>query len=265
MKICFERRAYEGETRVLTSFAKTREFSDETTMEEVVDQYVYQYLSVLELPDHRQDWNLMAVRDMSCQVLARVRQGAVEELESGSMTVREYFGNGGPVMILGMTTATDPCPKETSGQPGQTNWKNIEMPIRIDTKDIQILALFLALISIVAFVILVLHYQRTKVLLAEPLITVLVGMVACYFTLLKGRRITFKHHVVVYRNRFNRYERFTPEQFDHVEWFQPGRDIKFVFRYEEKQRNFISTRLKHDLRLIIWAKSQGIPIYSSYP
>lgn len=266
VKISFDRRAYEGETRVLTSFEQKMEIVESTTMQALVEQYVFRFLGLADLPPESQDWNLIAVKNMQYRSLARIRYGEIQWVDSAEITVREFFGLDERAGIIGMTTASIAQQKEQELDaliPGQ--WQEVELPIRIDTKNIRNLALFVALISLISFIAMILHFQDTKEVLAELFVVSLIGVITCYFILLQGRKISFNEHIVVYRNRFNRYERFTPEQFDHLEWFGPKRDIKFVFKYEEKSRNFISTNLKNNFKLILWAKSQGIGIYSSNP
>lgn len=265
MKISFDRRAYEGETRVLTSFEKKMDIPDATAMETLVEQYVFHYLGLAELPADRRDWNLIAVKDMSHRPLARIRDGHIQWIQSQELTAAAFFGPADTIAIIGMTPASQARQKEKDAVSEVDGWNEIALPIRIDTKDIQVLALFAALAAIVSLISLIMHYNNTKVILAEALVAFLGGALACYFILLKGRRISFNDHIVVYRNRFNRYERFTPDQFDHVEWFGPAHDIKFVFKYEEKSRNFISAKLRNNFKLILWAKYQGIGIYSSNP
>lgn len=266
MKISFDRRAFEGETRVLTSFEEKLEIVETTTMEGLVDQYVFHYLGLSDLPPGRHDWNLIAIRNMQYRSLARIRDGEIQWVDGADLTVREFFGLGEMAGIIGMTTMSLNQQKEQALDalvPGE--WHQVDLPIRIDTKNIRYLALFVALLSLISLIAMIFHFQNTKEVLAELFIAFLIGSIACYFILLRGRKISFNEHIVVYRNRFNRYERFTPEQFDHLEWFGPNRDIKFVFKYEEKSRNFISTNLKNNFKLILWAKSQGIGIYSSNP
>lgn len=258
MKVSFDRRAHEGESRVLTSFEKKVEIPEESSLQDVVDQYAYHYLAVLDLPVKARSWRLIAIRGTQYCELAQIREGELAWLNDRAETIRQFF-DGETGAILGIPDAT------AEDRTIPSNWQKVPLPILIDTRSTQYLALVFAVVAIAAFSIMLGHYERNKVILAEALVTSILCALGCYFALLKGRRISFQEHIVIYRNRFNRYERFTPEQFDHMEWFAPGRDIKFVFQYEEKARNFISAPLDRELELVIWAKSQRIPLYSSHP
>lgn len=258
MKISFDRRAHEGETRVLTSFEKKVEIPPDSTLEETVDQVIHQYLGIGDLPEPARDWRIVAVRDLSYRELAQVRAGQVQWINPAGETLHDFFlAETGTILAI-----PDHASVPAVSFP---NWRRVSLPILIDTRNTQYLALLLAIAVIIAFAALVVGYRENKVMDALPLVTGLLCALGCYLTLQRGRRISFQEHIIIYRNRFNRYERFSPDQLDHMAWFAPGRDIKFVFRYEQKARNYISTPLARELELVVWAKSQRIPIYSASP
>lgn len=257
MKISFDRRAHEGETRVLTSFEKKVEIPPDSSLEETLDQVIHQYLGIAQLPERARDWRVVAIRDMSYRELAQIRAGRVMWLNPSGETLLDFFqAEAGTILVI---PDQMPVPAVIP-----SDWQRVALPVLIDTRNTQYLALFLAIGVIIAIAALVVGYRESREILALPLVAGILCALGCYLTLLRGRRISFQEHIIIYRNRFNRYERFTPDQLDHMAWFAPGRDIKFVFRYEQKARNYISTPQTREVDLVVWAKSQHIPIYSAF-
>ncbi len=142
-------------------------------------------------------------------------------------------------------------------------WQTLLLPIRVETKVRQFLALGSGVLSVASVGLLIWQYQMHKAIMTEAIISAIAFGLGFYYLLLNGRRIIFWTKSVIYRNRYNQYEKFRVNQFEHVEWVNHSDHIKFVFRYEEKGRNFISAASEKYLELIVWAVSNGIPIYST--
>lgn len=303
MKIKFDRTAFQNETSVLTNFEKKYEVSGDTQIRDLVTKYVNQHLKQAQVSQDLNNWRILAIKNMAYRELAVIRMGQLTWVNGPDETVSDFFGPEETATILAihqknypvvpetadLTLSLDRAMKDTgealqmvsepAGAPsvGEVNqgqaqsstqgpdpdWQRVPLPIRVETKVRQLLAMTCGLLSLGSVYLLVSQYQTHKSIMTEAIISGIAFGMGFYYLLLKGRRIIFRTKTVTYRNRYNRYEKFNMGQFEHVEWMNHGEDIKFIFRYEEKGRNFITASSEKYLELVVWAISNGIPIYTT--
>lgn len=272
MKIKFDRTAFQNETSVLTNFEKKYEVSDDTTVAELVTKFINQHLMLDEVSEEIDNWRLLAIKNMAYREMAIIEKGQTIWTNQAKDTIAVFFGSVDTVMVLAIhqkdhhpeklsSSDQEPAPeKATNINP---EWQSVVLPIRVETKARQLMAFASGFMALGSFSLLVWQYQQNKAIMTEAIIATIAFGLGFYYLLLKGRRIIFWTKTLIYRNRYNRYEKFRVAQFEHVEWMNHSEDIKFVFRYEEKGRNFITADSEKYLDLIVWAITNGIPVYTT--
>lgn len=273
MKIKFDRTAFQNETSVLTNFEKKYEVSEDTRVSDLVTKFVNQHLTLEGISKDIDNWRIIAVKNMAYRELAVIENGQCTWINQPEETISNFWGVVDPVTVLAMhqkNTLPKNSPELKLGEStseDSTNlnlkWQLITLPIRVETKARQLLAFTSGFIALASITLLIWQYQISKAIMTEAIIAAIVFGFGCYYLLLIGRRIIFWTKTVIYRNRYNQYEKFKVSQFEHIEWMDHSEKVKYVFRYEEKGRHFITAMTEKYLDLIIWAISNNIPIYST--
>lgn len=268
MIIKFDRTAFQNETSVLTNFEKKYEVSDDTTVGDLLTKFRNQHLQLEGLTKELDSWRILVLKNMAWRELAIIVAGKTVWINGAEQSLASFLGSSEPVTLLAIHEIPGPepgpvVPSSSAAQNRNPEWRTLNLPIRVETKVRQFLALSCGLLAVASVYLLISQYQLNKAILTEAIISAIAFGLAFYFLLLKGRRIIFRTKTVIYRNRYNRYEKFHVSQFEHVEWMNHGETVKFVFRYEEKGRNYISADSEKYLELIVWAVSNGIRIYTT--
>ena len=273
MKIQFDRTAYQNETSVLTNFEKKYEVSNDTTVGELLTKFINQHLQLNDVTEAMDSWRILAIKNMAYREMAVIEKGQRVWINQAKDTISAFFGPVDAAMVLAihqkeplpgslsMTDTAEATPDKTTNL--NPDWQSVILPIRVETKARQLLAFTSGLMALGSLSLLVWQYQQNKAIMTEAIIATIAFGLGFYFLLLKGRRIIFWTKTLIYRNRYNRYEKFRVGQFEHVEWMNHSEAIKFVFRYEEKGRNFITADSEKYLDLIVWAITNGIPVYTT--
>ncbi|PKK39088.1 hypothetical protein ABB02_01703 [Clostridiaceae bacterium JG1575] len=262
MKVRFNRTAWHNETGVLTNFEQGVEAPKGCSMGVLMERYLTQYLPQ-SLPSEKDYWCVVAVGEKGYRTLGWVEAGVFQPQFSKEEQAQEFFGEKRTPMLLAVAKKA----REVQAQPLDPKeflWNELPSPIRVDTKGRKILSLccaIAALLSVVAFVI---HFIRTSEVLTMAVVVLLLSLPATYFSLHWSRTMIFGSNFILYRNRSNQNETFTANELDHVAWADERAKLQFVFRYEVKERNFISASVPEYWELLIWAIRNDIPLYTSW-
>lgn len=263
MKLIFDRTAHLNETSVLTNFEKRHEVPDDITVRELTHRFVSQHLKLKAHQGTDSVWRIIAISDMAMRDVAVVENEDPVFINSPEESLAEFLGSEAPVTIMALHHRPEEPVLNSSVTKENQPWKKLQLPIRVDTRGREILAYLLGMMAIGSLVLLMVHYNDNKAILTEGIIGVILFTLAFYFLLLQSRNIVFGTRSVMYRNRYSKYEKFGVRQFEYLDWSGHGRALKFVFKFEEKGRNFISADTESFLDLIVWSVSNRIPIYSS--
>lgn len=263
MKIIFDRTAYLNETSVLTNFEKKHEIPADSPVEALAKRFVSQHLRLKGLAGEAANWRLIAIADMEWRELAWVKAGELVYVNCGPQTLQEFLGSRQPVTILAVFLRPEEA--QTLGpvaaaQIPERPWIKLALPIRIQTRWREILAFFCALLALVSVALLL---SQSDAIPAPVGLAAIAFALAFYLLLLRSRHILFSSKTVLYRNSRGQYEKFSTQQIEYLDWSNHGHSLRFVFKFEEKKRNYISAQTEDYLQVIVWSISNGIPLYST--
>ena len=266
VKLIFDRTAYLNETSVLTNFEKKHEIPGDSTVRDLVKRFTSQHLKMKGDPLIDPVWRIYAIMDMKMRDVAIIENDEPIYMNRPGETLAEFLGKEEPVTILAVfQRPEDAMLLKNACKDWEENrsWQKVPLPIRVDTRGREILAYILGIMSIGSLVLLFVQYNYNKAILTEAVLGVIIFALGFYFLLLQSRYIVFSTRSIMYRNRYSKYEKFNVEQFEYLDWSNHGSKLKFVFKFDEKGRNFISAVTDSYVDLVIWAVSNRIPIYSS--
>lgn len=263
MRIILDRMVHKNETAVLKAFRKTREIDPQISLMELIEDTVKGYLSQGGVPDFSGPWTVVAIQGRSYRLIAFMENNQTRYWADEAISVEELLGREEPMHLLCLYGHMLRCPKRRKIRIANlAQGLTLPEPLRISTDIKQGAAFLCGLMALGLIIYTIVHYRATKILFIPSLLASLFFVLGTYFLLLTGRRVTFEGDTIAYRNHKNQVETFQVSQVDHVEWVEEGREVRFVFRFEQLERNFISLRFEDSLDVIVWALSKGIPIYS---
>lgn len=263
MKLIFDRTAHLNETSVLTNFEKRHEVPADITVRELMRRFMSQHLKFKAPPGSAPVWRIIAVSDMAMREVALVENDEAAWINSPEESLTDFLGPNEPVTILAIYQRPEEAALLKNPVREDQPWQKLQLPVRVDTRGREILAYMLGLLAIASLILVIVQYNYNKVILTEGIVGVILCTLGFYFLLLYSRNIVFSSRSVMYRNRYSKYEKFNVSQFEYLDWSGHGRTLKFVFKFEEKGRNFISAETESFLELVVWSVSHRIPIYSS--
>lgn len=263
MKLVFDRTAYFNETGVLTNFEKPHEVSEELTVRELTRRFINQHLKLKAHPGRDSFWRIIAISDMSMREVAVVENEAPIYINTPDETLADFLGQSESVTILAIYLHQEEVSLLNAMKKESQPWKKLELPIRVDTRGREVLAFMMGIMAITSVLLVIIQYNSNKVIATEGILGLILFPLALYLLLLQSRNIVFNTRSIMYRNKYTKYEKINADQFDFLDWGGHGRNFKFVFKFDEKGRNYISATTESFLDIIVWSVSNRIPIYSS--
>lgn len=264
MRINLERMVYPGESKVLTTFHKTREVDLNISLMEFIEDNIKSYLNETTAMKDDGPWVICSIVNCQIRCIAIITGKETKYFDDEAESIGDLISWDREFTVVCVHGLPTKSISKNESRLKAMMGKSYEVPTPFCLNSnfryrLACICMVMAL-AILSFIIYRFAVKRDFLIeLMIPFITLIIAG----STLMQGfSSFHFYPSRILFRCKYGKEETYFPQDFDHMEWINGGRILRFVLKLEKEQRTYLEIKDSYTLEPLVWGLSNEVPLYT---